>query len=250
MTQDTPSGTPQPRYISLFETAPAPCPYLPDRMEKKVFTLLPSGEGARLASLLTQNGFRRNQGMFYRQHCAGCAACIAVRLLVQEFAPNRQMRRVQKRAEGFDVCVEPATATPALYSLFKSYVSARHGAGGMAGMTFEEFRQMVEDFPETTRFLIARDKMGETIGAMLFDELDDGTSAVYSFFDTQDAHLSLGTFLILKLAEYTASTYRPHLYLGFWVKGSRTMEYKAKFQPLQVFTGQRWAPFNALEKPL
>ncbi|MBI1216603.1 MAG: arginyltransferase [Alphaproteobacteria bacterium] len=230
-------------YLNLYQTHEAPCPYLPGRREKKIFTMLERETAGPLATLLTASGFRRNQGMFYRQNCADCAACLAVRLKVPDFTPDRQMRRALKRNEDLVFEIIPAKASQSLYAVFRDYLAARHSDGGMAEMFYGEFTQMVEDYPDDTRLLVCR-AGEEVMGAMLFDDLADGASAVYSFFRPEEDKRSLGTWMILKLIEYTAATKRPHLYLGFWIRQSRKMAYKAKFQPLQVLVDRQWVDFE------
>jgi arginine-tRNA-protein transferase len=232
--------------LNLYETYPGPCPYLPGRMERKIFTVLERGATGSLASLLTASGFRRNQGMFYRQHCDGCRACLAVRLLVATFRPDKHMHRILRRNADLHCTVIPAKADRALYDIFHAYLLARHSDGGMAEMSYDEFVQMIEDFPDDTKLLLCQ-KGDEILGAMMFDELADGTSAVYSFFSPAEEKRSLGTWMILQLAELTQETARPHLYLGFWIKQSRKMAYKAKFQPLQVLVNHQWVPFDAAQ---
>ncbi len=231
----------RPDALELYVTKPGPCPYLEGQTEQKVLTALDE-VSAPLAPLLTQRGFRRMQNMFYRQQCPSCRACIATRLKLKDFKPGDSFRRVLKKNAQLIFSVDAPDASDENYALFSRYLKARHDDGGMTNMSYTDFIAMFEDTPTDTRFLTCRD--GERIiGIMMFDELPDGTSAVYSFFDPEQEKRSLGTWMILKLAEYTAGTQRPYLYLGFWVKNSPKMAYKARFQPLEMFMNENWVDF-------
>lgn len=233
----------RPDALDLYLMQPGPCPYLPGQTEQKVMTALDELT-APLSPLLTQRGFRRTQHMFYRQQCPACRACIASRLKVRDFVPGDSFKKLLKKSRNLTYTISQPDAMPELYELFTRYLSARHSDGEMAKMPYADFLAMMEDSPTDTRFLTCRD--GEKIvGVMLFDEMPDGTSAVYSFFEPSEEKRSLGTWMILKLIEYTAGTNRPHLYLGFWVKNSPKMSYKARFQPLELFIGENWIDFRA-----
>lgn len=234
--------TAKPSYLQLYLLPPGPCAYLEGRTEQKAATLVDPAQ-AHLAPLLIARGFRRSQGMFYRQRCVGCQACVASRIRLADFAPSRGFRRVLRKNEDLTVTVEPSVATFPLYDLFSEYLHARHPDGNMAEMSYGQFQQMMEDFPADTKFMVAR-RGDDIVGVMQFDDLPDGTSAVYSFFRPKEEKRSLGTWLVLKLAEHTAAAGKPYLYLGFWVKNSQKMEYKANYQPLELFIGEQWVPFT------
>ncbi len=228
--------------LQLFLLPPGPCPYLPGQLEQKACTVLDKSIGG-LAPLLLERGFRRSQNMFYRQRCPACSACQSARIRLKDFKLGDSFRRVLKKNADLSFSIEPAKATMPLYELFADYIHSRHGEGGMTEMSYGDFTAMMEEFPDDTKFFVVR--QGEIVkGVMLMDEMPDGTSAVYSFFDHRDDKRSLGTYMILKLCEHTASIGKPYVYLGFWVKGSEKMAYKAKYQPLELFVGERWAEFT------
>ncbi|MEZ0260453.1 MAG: arginyltransferase [Alphaproteobacteria bacterium] len=227
--------------LPLYMTEPAPCPYLEGRMEQKLFTII-GAEDAAAAPQLIERGFRRTQGMFYRQKCPTCTACIGARLRVADFNPSH-FARVLKKNAALEWAVEKPVATMELYELFSRYQFTRHTGGPMGEMNYGEFKAMMEDFPDNTRFLIGREE-GRAMAVMQIDETPDGTSAVYSFFEPDMPQRSLGTWLILKLAEYTKQTGRPYAYLGLWIKESPKMSYKARFQPLELFIGEKWVEFS------
>jgi arginyl-tRNA--protein-N-Asp/Glu arginylyltransferase len=243
--------TKEPRDAPQFYlTAPSVCPYLPGREERKVFTHLIGRRAPGLNDALTQSGFRRSQTIAYRPACESCRACVSVRVLVDEFVETRSLRRIR---EINDDLVGRAVANQAnsdQYSLFRSYVDARHGDGGMADMSVLDYSMMVEDSHVNTRIVEYRRQgpdtaingrgSGALVAACLTDILADGLSMVYSFYDPEEAERSLGTFMILDHLDRAQRLGLPHLYLGYWVEGSKKMAYKARFRPQERLGMNGW----------
>lgn len=237
----------------FYLTAPSTCPYLPDRLERKVFTHLIGRRAAGINDALTQSGFRRSQTIAYRPACEMCRACVSVRVLVDEFAPSKSFRRVEARNQ--DLVSYPVDAKPTSeqYALFRSYLAARHGEGGMADMSILDFAMMVEDSHVETRLVeyrrhgpdtaITKRGQGPLVAMCLTDVLADGLSMVYSFYDPEQADRSLGTHMILDHIARARALGLPHLYLGYWVEGSRKMAYKARFTPQQRLGINGWERF-------
>ncbi|MCG5233767.1 arginyltransferase [Xanthobacter oligotrophicus] len=240
-----PRDTPQ-----FYLTAPSPCPYLPGREERKVFTHLVGDKAASLNDVLTQGGFRRSQSIAYRPACEGCKACVSVRICVDDFTPSRSFRRVQ--ADNADLIgqIKPATPTSEQYALFRSYVTGRHGTGGMADMSVLDYAMMVEDTHVHTRLVEYRKRgpdsriiprgTGDLMAVALTDVLTDGLSMVYSFYNPQVHDRSLGTFLILDHITRARQMGLPYVYLGYWVQGSRKMDYKRRYLPQERLTPHGW----------
>ena len=239
MTDQTPETT------QLFLTAAMPCPYLPGKMERKLFTHLSGRRASMLHQLLSDNGFRRSQNLIYRPACEGCNACQSVRIVSREFEPSKRFRRVVRSNSDIGVSVRPAVATPEQYELFKRYLDARHFGGGMTQMSYQDYEYMVEDTPVQSvlveyRLLSLPDQ--PLIAVALTDLMPDGLSMVYSFYDPQMAHRSLGTYLILDHIQQVRSAGLDYVYLGYWVKDSPKMAYKADYRPLDVQRGSLgWA---------
>jgi arginine-tRNA-protein transferase len=244
--------TTQPRDAPQFYlTAPTSCPYLPGREERKVFTHLVGRRAREINDLLTQGGFRRSQTIAYRPACEGCRACVSVRVLVDAFSPSRNMRRVLEANADLVGDMRTNLPTSEQYSLFRTYLDARHGDGGMADMTVLDYAMMVEDSHVETRVVeyrrrgpdsgITRRGAGPLVAAGLTDVLADGLSMVYSFYDPEEERRSLGTFMILDHIERARRMGLPYVYLGYWVDGSKKMAYKARFLPQERLTTQGWA---------
>jgi len=234
----------------FYLTAPSPCPYLPGREERKVFTHLVGERAGELNDLLTQGGFRRSQSIAYRPACEACRACISVRVIVDEFQPTRNMRKVL--AQNDDVVGEMRVAVPTSeqYSVFRSYLDSRHRDGGMVDMTVLDYAMMVEDSHVQTRLIEFRRKgpdtringrgAGKLLAVALTDVLADGLSMVYSFFEADEAERSLGTFMILDHISRAKRMGLPYVYLGYWVEGSRKMDYKSRYLPQQRLLPEGW----------
>ncbi len=238
----------------FYLTAPSPCPYLPGKEERKVFTHLVGRRAASLNDTLTESGFRRSQTIAYRPACENCRACVSVRVLVNEFEMSRNMRRVLERNADLIGAAQPPQATSEQYSLFRGYLDTRHSDGGMADMSMLDFSMMVEDSHVQTRAIEYRRRgpdtfitgqgVGPLVAVCLTDILADGLSMVYSFYDTDEADRSLGTWMILEHVERARRLGLPHLYLGYWVEGSRKMAYKARYLPQERLQMGGWDRFE------
>ena len=234
----------------FYLTAPSPCPYLPGKEERKVFTHLVGERAGELNDLLTHGGFRRSQSIAYRPACDTCRACVSVRVIAGEFQPSRNMRRVLDRNS--DVVADMRAAQPSSeqYSVFRSYLDSRHRNGGMADMTVLDYAMMVEDSHVQTRIVEYRRRgpdsgitgrgAGQLLAVTLVDILSDGLSMVYSFFDPEEAGRSLGTFMILDHIERARRMGLDYVYLGYWVRNSRKMDYKGRFLPQERLMPEGW----------
>ncbi|MCE8510596.1 arginyltransferase [Ruegeria pomeroyi] len=231
----------------FYVTAPQPCPYLPDRMERKLFTAL-QGEGAeRLNNALSQQGFRRSQNVLYRPSCADCAACLSARIDVAAFQPSRSQKRALRRNAHLTRRATSPWATDEQYELFRRYLDSRHADGGMADMDVFEFAAMIEETPIRSRVIEYAHRDTRALTAVsLTDVLDDGLSMVYSFYDPDLHRDSLGTHMILDHIDIAREADLPYVYLGYWVPGSPKMGYKSRFSGLEIYLGGRW---QAMKNP-
>jgi arginyl-tRNA--protein-N-Asp/Glu arginylyltransferase len=223
----------------FFTTAPLPCPYLPGRLERKIVTELSGLDAEDLHESLSRAGFRRSHSIAYSPSCPGCNACVAVRIVVDEFTVKRSFSRILKQNGGLTAERVPSKATAEQYRLFSSYQEARHAGGDMALMGFYDYRSMVEDSPINTFLVEFRRPNGVLEAACLTDLMSDGLSAVYSFFHATPGN-SLGTYMILWLVEEARRVGLPYVYLGYWISESEKMAYKARFSPLEAFSPSGW----------
>ena len=233
------------KFPQFFITAPSPCPYLPGRQERKVFTHLVGQSTWHLNTQLSQGGFRRSQNIAYRPACDHCNACSSVRVPVRSFDWRKSFVRVMKRNSDIVASVVRAQATSEHYSVFRSYIDSRHSEGGMANMTVLDFAAMVDDTTADSRLVEYRFRpghefAGELAAAVLLDILGDGLSLIYSFYEQSHAQRSLGTLVVLDAILRAQRLGLPYVYLGFYVKGSHKMEYKGRFLPQERLGSQGW----------
>ncbi|WP_093005480.1 arginyltransferase [Sphingomonas palmae] len=235
------------RFPRFFVTSPQPCPYLPGRQERKVFTELSGPHAAELNDALGRIGFRRSQSVAYRPSCAGCAACVSVRVLAREFRANATQRKLMRRHGQVEISACRPWATDEQYQLLRRYLAARHPTGGMVGMDEMDYADMVEQSPVNSVIVEYRtpavgDAPGQLIGACLTDRQADGLSMIYSFFDPDDkAWPGLGNMIILDHIQRAREAGLDYVYLGYWVKGSARMAYKTRYRPIEVLGPRGWS---------
>ena len=237
-----------PQTLKFFLTPPSPCPYLEGREERKIFARLETRDGPGLNDALTQAGFRRSQDIVYRPACEACDSCLSARVPVASFVPKRGHRRTLRHNTDLSAAEVLTGATPEQYALLADYLDARHQDGGMNGMSYFEYVAMVEETVARTRlfeYRLAEDgpdgHAGQLVAVALTDELADGLSMVYAYFNPRLAKRSLGAFMILDHIKRAGDEDKGYVYLGYWVPGSPKMDYKARFRPLEVLTGLGWA---------
>jgi arginine-tRNA-protein transferase len=229
----------------FFATAAVPCPYIAGRAERKLIVELGGREAAAFYDDLSRAGFRRSHRFAYRPACGACQACVPVRIAVEHFAHSRSTRRVRNLNRELTGTLMPARATQEQYRLFQEYQRSRHRDSEMAEMTYGDYRAMVEDTPVRTATVEFRDGEGRLIAATLLDRLDDGLSAVYSFYAPAAERQSLGTWGILWLVEECQRRALPYVYLGYWIAQAPKMAYKGRFPALERLGPGGWFPLVA-----
>ena len=246
-------------FPKFYMTAPSPCPYLPNKFERKIFTELkneklrydiqeilehnnPSEYSINLNQSLTLVGFRRSQDIAYRPSCENCQECKSVRTPVVLFSQSKTQKRTYKKNQDLSIEIKPNIATAEQYELLTRYIDKRHDQGGMAGITMDEYRDMVESSPITSLIIEYRQKDGKLIAAALTDQMNNAISMVYSFFDISEElnKRSLGVYMVLSHIELAIAKGLDHVYLGYWVKDSPKMSYKSNFKPIEVLTSNGW----------
>ncbi len=218
-----------------------------------MFAHLPLSEGASINDALTQIGFRRSQNIAYRPACDGCDACVSARIPVTDYPFSRSERRILTRNGGLARYLVEAEATMEQFELLRRYLLTRHAEGGMADMTWPDYVAMVEDTAARTHLIEYRTPSrdggpGDLVACVLVDVLADGLSLVYSFYDPARSRASLGSFIILDHVVQAATAGLPYVYLGYWVRGSAKMDYKARFNPVEVLRPGGWSLMAAKER--
>lgn len=231
------------RLPSFFITDPMPCPYIDGMMERKLFTHIAGDRADEINNNLTHAGFRRSQTIAYRPACDKCNACRSVRVQAEGFAPSRNMRKIINRNCGLTSEVIAPNTSREQYDLLRRYLDSRHEDGGMAEMTVLDYMAMVEETSVKTNLVEYRDDEARLIACLLVDEMRDGLSLVYSFFEPDRPAHSLGSYIILDQIARAQKLKLPHVYLGYLIEDCGKMNYKKRFKPLQILDEEGWQAY-------
>ncbi len=225
--------------IRLFLTEPHECSYLPNRTASTSFVDPAIPIDAKLYNHLSEMGFRRSGHYLYAPRCEGCSACISIRIRVNEFKPNRRLRRCANRNDDLTVHVKEQVDPEEHYPLYEYYINVRHREGDMYPASRQQYNDFIGSMMENSRFMEFR-LQKKLIAAAVIDHLDSGLSAIYTYFHPDHKRRSLGTFAILSQISLARELDLPYLYLGYWVKNCSKMAYKTDFRPLEILSRGHW----------
>lgn len=216
------------------------CSYLPNLKANSVFLDHQTPPTWHQYSQLSRIGFRRSGGHFYRPHCKQCDACLSCRVRAQEIdLSTKRFKRILNRNKHLSYSLVPSAFSEEHYELYERYINARHSDGDMFPPSQGQYKDFLVHNAKYSYFLELRDK-GKLVACCATDALDDGLSAIYTYFDPDLDKSSLGTLAVLLLCKLANEMNLPYVYLGYWIKNSQKMHYKVQFQPLEIFNGDNW----------
>jgi arginyl-tRNA--protein-N-Asp/Glu arginylyltransferase len=225
--------------LQFYLTAAYPCSYLPDRQARSQVAAPGSLIDTGVYSELVRLGFRRSGQHVYRPRCDACQSCVASRIPVAEFEPSRTQRRCQARNSDLAIRLLPLAFDESHFRLYRRYQAVRHPGGGMDQDDREQFRSFLLQ-SRIDSVLVEFSLNGEVVMVALVDKLDDGLSAVYTFFDPALDKRSLGTFGVLTQIRLAREVGVPYVYLGYWIEDCNKMAYKRRYRPLEGLRAGRW----------
>jgi arginine-tRNA-protein transferase len=225
--------------LQFYSTAPYPCSYLDNRLARSQVATPSHQINTDIYSALVQQGFRRSGLFTYKPHCDGCNSCKPLRLRVTEFQANRSQRRTIKKFSYLKPIVQRLHFNSEHYALYLKYQSARHHGGGMDEDSREQYSQFLLQSRVNSRLVEFRSPEDKIVMVSIIDILTDGLSSVYTYFDP-DERTGLGVYSILWQVDQCRDLKLPYLYLGYWIKESKKMAYKARFSSAEFLQGNLW----------
>lgn len=215
------------------------CSYLTGRRAGSILIDPAEEVTCSLYSQLIEQGFRRSAAHVYRPHCQGCNACVSVRIPVQTFKATRAQQKIIRRNQDLSVRAVSSQFRSEHYALYQRYIEQRHADGDMYPASVEQYQSFLNTKLDFARFYEFR--LDEKLLAIaVTDVLTSGLSAMYTFFEPEDTRRSLGRYAILWQIQECLRLNLPYLYLGYWVKDCKKMNYKTQYQPLEGFINEHW----------
>lgn len=232
-----------PETVKVYLSTAHECPYLPGEVASSLVVDPDLEVDRERLSFFTTHGFRRSGDIIYRPHCPDCRECVSVRVPADRFRPNRSQRRVARRNADLRVVQVPAEFRDQHFALYLSYQRSRHPDSDMCDVDPDKYHQFLISGRYQSLFfeMHAGDDL---LAVAVADELNDGLSAVYTFFSPAAAARSLGTYAVLWQIEQARQRGLDWVYLGYWIRGCRKMSYKTAFQPLEGFIEGSWVPLE------
>lgn len=236
----TPGFEPVP--LPMYHGPDHPCPYLPGRTARDIFTMDLEFD-PRLYQILMERGYRRSGMIVYRPDCEGCRECVSIRVPVAEFRPSRSQRRACRRNQDIRVETGEPHPTDRKWRIYRDYLRFQHD-DTMSGDR-ESFERFLYGSPTTTEEMVYY--AGRTIVAVgIVDTCPESMSSVYFYFDPAEARRSLGVFGAIQEIETCRQRGYAYWYLGYLVRGCRAMRYKADYRPHELLDEDgTWRPAAA-----
>ena len=231
--------------LAFFSSEPHFCSYLTDQLSTSLFADPADTMTNQIYDRLINFGFRRSGSFVYTPNCPFCSACQSVRVPVDTFSPNRSQRRARQKNADLKVIQKPAAFEQEHFELYCRYLHKRHSGSTMENPSPEDYMNFLNSEWSDTYFYEFRDtgKSDKLVAVAVADNLSNGLSAVYTFYEPDEEKRSLGKFAILRLIEVAKKQNLDWFYLGYWIDGCRKMQYKSEYQPAEIFYNGHWKPF-------
>jgi arginyl-tRNA--protein-N-Asp/Glu arginylyltransferase len=227
------------RMLTLIE--PHDCSYLPNRKANSIFVDSQTPPTWDQYCQLSELGFRRSGSHFYRPQCPGCDECKSCRILVPQIdLQSKRFKRILNKAGALKTAFAPASYSHEHYDLYRKYINTRHKDGDMYPASIEQYKSFIVSSESRSLFFEIRDEQQTLVACTAVDLLNDGISAVYTYYDPAFDKLSPGTLAVLLLCKEALAKQLDYVYLGYWVKNSPKMNYKTQYKPLEIFNGHDW----------
>jgi len=233
--------------LAFYATPEHTCSYLPEQKAITMFVDPKVNVGTELYTELSRFGFRRSGTHYYRPHCNHCKACIPLRVLTNKFKPSRSQKRIIKLNQNTVAQVMTPNFHEDHYLMYEKYITQRHADGDMYPPSREQYRSFLVDGHSSTQF-VEFSSGSQVLGIAVIDNLVDGLSAIYTFFDPEYDHLSLGTYAVLWQIEESRKQGFPYLYLGYFIRQCKKMNYKTAFKPYEARINEYWLSEAKLEQ--
>ncbi len=229
--------------LSFAKTAAHPCSYLKGEMATTLFMLPNQSIDNTVYTALAEFGFRRSGRHIYKPFCGDCQACISVRVPTNEFEPTRNQKRVIKKNHDIEQRWVKSIDTEEHYQLFEKYIRCRHQDGDMYPASKAQFQDFLVRGVDCTQYIEFRFE-NKLMACSVVDVIENGLSAVYTYFDPDYDHRSPGKLAILSLIEQAKHRKLPYLYLGYWIKECAKMNYKSDYRPMEILRQHQWLRVN------
>lgn len=231
------------QHLRLFSSAPQPCSYIDQQDSSSIFIDPDAEISPQAYSQLSQLGFRRSGNFIYKPDCTNCQACIPMRIPVSQFKASKSQKRILKKNADLNIFETHSIQSDKYYQLYSDYINLRHADGDMYPASREQYDSFLNNPFGCTKYFSFSDK-DKVIAVSVVDQLIDGLSAVYTFYDPNEESRSLGTLAILWQIQHAAQQNLQHLYLGYWIKNCQKMNYKSRFKPSEILINQKWTPLR------
>ncbi len=230
--------------LQFYASTPETCGYLPDRQSISAFANPHMDMDMQTYNELIQFGFRRSGGYLYRPHCPNCEECVSVRLPVNQYLFSRNDKRTIRKNEDLVMHQLDGKFVEEHFDLYQRYINSRHTGGSMENPSPSDYhRFLICDWTDTSFIEFRHGK--KLLAVAVTDTTSTGHSAVYTFFDPDEKHRSLGHFAILKQIQLTIDNALPYLYLGYWIKDCDKMKYKSRYKPSEGFINDMWLELDS-----